>query len=430
MKYFLICAPLCLAACTSTPELITIETEKSAPVLSDVRPLNQSPSLHLHDIAQRVAHNNPHIRAARLRINEAQGRVTQSGRLTNPSLGVGLNKTFPGSEAEMELSFSQQFPITNRLSLEKRISRKQLAIANEEVLAVQQGFSKKAQLTAIDILTNRQKQALFDEQLSTLQQLADFITDAAKKGELSVLDANQTNVAIATLKAAKERLKIEEQISISTLKTLIGLPHTASLKLNGSLPAVGAISKTFTPSNLPTYRAKLLEIEQAQQVVALEKARRYGDIETSAFTSLNRAEDAPEGLNNEGIVGVGVKIPLQIYDKNEGNIQQAQATAERLSREKSALALDLQQNANTHHTQLQSWLQQYNQVSNELIPLAQENTKQLDQAYRAGQSPFTSLLQARSQLLDLQAQKLEHLSSFHKARVRYFAATGNPDRSF
>lgn len=429
MKHFLIYLPLCLIACTTPPELVTILPDKAETESNTIHPINQSSSLHIKEISQRVAANNPHIRAARLRINEAHGKVIQSGKLTNPNIGVGLNKTIPGSEVGMELSFSQQFPITNRLSLEKRISKNQLAIAKEEVQAVQQTYITKAQLIAIDILIIRQKLTLLNEQLSNLKQLADFIENAAKSGELSTLDANQTHVEVATLTAAKDRLNIEQKIQLASLKNLIGLPHSANLTLNGSLPAAGSIARSFHPSQLPIYRAKLLEIEQAKEAVALEKARRYGDIETSIFSEVNRTEDAPHGLENEGIVGAGVKIPLQLYDKNEGNIQSAQATAERVTLEKSALILDLRESANRHQENMQSWLQQYNQVKEKLIPLALDNTKQLDQAYRAGQIPFTALLKARSQLLELQSQLIDNLASYHKARVHYLAATGNNTNS-
>ena len=177
-------------------------------------------------------------------------------------------------------------------------------------------------------------------------------------------------------------------------------------------------------SNRPEYRAKLLQIEQSKQQVALQKANRYQDIEGRAFTSIGREEDAPEGFETEGEIGFGVSIPLQFYNKNEGNIQTAQARSMRISSEKSALALAIQQEAAIERAEMKSWLSQSKNLTSTLIPMAAKNAEQFDTAYRNGQAPFTSVLQARSQQLTLQSQNIDHLEAFHKARVRYFAAIG------
>ncbi|SHJ35880.1 Outer membrane protein TolC [Rubritalea squalenifaciens DSM 18772] len=422
--------PLAVSCSNQSEPFITATAEFPADYLGKSTPLNTSKEVSLAELANRVASNNPQLRAARMRIREAQGQVVQSGRLSNPELGVGLNKSIPGSEGGMEVSFSQRFPVTNRLALEKRISKQQLAIAAEEVKTAERDLVAKAQEIAVEIILLRQKRSELNKQASLLETLANFITEAANRGELSPLDANQAQVEASSIKSKMNQLQSEENILLGKLRAYIGLSAGSPLSLSGSLPSARIPSQALALQNLSEYRAKQLEIEQAQQAIALAKANRYEDVEASTFASIDREEDAPEGLETEGVIGIGVKIPLQFYNRNEGNIASARARAARITLEKDALALELKQNAANFRTEMNGWISQNENITSSLIPLAQKNSKQLETAYRNGQAPFTSLLKARNQELDLENTKLENLAAFHKARVRYFAAIGKTSSTF
>ncbi|MEO1857031.1 MAG: TolC family protein [Rubritalea sp.] len=404
--------------------IVTATAEDPDLSLGNTTQINQSSQLSTKQISQRVIVNNPQLRAARLRINEAQGQVVQSGRLSNPELELDLNKNVRSSEGGLEVTFAQRFPITNRLSVEKRISSQQLSIAKEEVKVAQKALTSQAQELAVEILHNRQRAQYLKKQSVLLDQFAKFIDDAAQRGELSALDANQTKIESATLKSELSRLDTREEILLNKLKSYIGLHPNRPLQLSGNLPKASIPSSNLALNNRPEYRAKLLEIEQAKDNIALQKANRYEDIEGRIFTSIDREEDAPEGLANEGTIGAGISIPLQFYNKNEGNIQTARAQASRMAAEKTALAIEIQQQAATEQSEMKSWLAQTSKLTNSLIPLADKNAEQLEKAYRNGQAPFTSVLKARSQQLELQSQNIDNLESFHKARVRYYAAIG------
>ncbi len=406
--------------------IVTATAEMPDMSLGNTGKIDQSSSLSVKQISQRVAANNPQLRAARYRIHEAQGQVVQSGRLSNPELELDLSKNVRSSEGGLEVTFAQRFPITNRLSLEKRISNQQLSIAKEEVYVAQKALTSQAQELAVEVLHNRQRAQHLKKQCALLDEFAQFIDGAAQRGELSSLDANQTKVESATLKSELSRIETLDEILLNKLKAYIGLHPSRPLKLSGDLPNASIPTSNLALNNRPEYRAKLLEIELAKDNIALQKANRYEDIEGRLFTSLDREEDAPNSLENEGTIGAGISIPLQFYNKNEGNIQSARAQASRVTAEKTALALEIQQQVATERAEMKSWLAQTSKLTKSLIPLADNNAEQLEKAYRNGQAPFTSVLKARSQQLELQSQNVDNLEAFHKARVRYYAAIGRP----
>lgn len=69
-------------------------------------------------------------------------------------------------------------------------------------------------------------------------------------------------------------------------------------------------------------------------------------------------------------------------------------------------------------------------IRNTLLPMAEDNSFDLEKAYLAGQSDFTSWLKSRSDELELRTQLYSNNLEFQLARVRYFSAIGQPQKAF
>lgn len=433
---------LCIGALSSTTILTSCVqnirvnprvnlTDNDLPTLSaHHNPMNMSGSVTISSLADRVRKNNPQLRAASLKLAEAQGKIIQSGRLDNPTLGLGARKSAPGYDGDIEVSFSQRFPFTNRLSLEKRVSRDALKIAREEIEMAEQALITSAQIIAVEIIQLRKQQSHIGEQIASLETIASFIEEAAEKGELSPLDASQTRLEIQFLKNKQKQLTGEQTVLTVKLKQYIGLPTSKSLTVSGSLPSVKLPTIALSLWNRPDYRAKTFEAQYAKSNILLEKAKRYDDFELSFSGSAGAAEDAPNGTEAEAQVGMGISIPLPLYNKNEGNIKTASAKAQRNLLEKSALASEIKVQVATYRQEMLTWLNQNSEIRTNLLPIAKKNSEDLETAYKAGQGDFTSLLRSKSQTLDLQFKLLENNLKFQQARVKFYSALGAPNSAF
>ncbi|MGA0846622.1 MAG: TolC family protein, partial [Luteolibacter sp.] len=143
------------------------------------------------NIADRIRSQNPDLAAARLRIDEAVGRVTQSGRLHNPEIELGFEHNSQFREGRFEIGFSQRFPVTDRLRIEKEITRTKLEAAEAEVREVERQLIAKARELLVKLLASRQRRELLREQSAVAKEFADFLGESAAKGEGSLLDAGQ-----------------------------------------------------------------------------------------------------------------------------------------------------------------------------------------------------------------------------------------------
>lgn len=376
----------------------------------------------LKTIQDRIQKQNPDLAAARYRIAEALGRFNQSGRRSNPELDINTSHNARFREYAFSVGIAQKFPVTNRLALEKAVSNTSLKAAAAEVRDVERRLVSESKQLLVKVLAIRKQKLLLIKQEKVAKQLADYISKAAKKGEGSALDAGQAKLEAAQFASLIRQLNAEAASLTGQLKPLLGMSTSEALIISGSLPSINPPALSIDPARRPDLSAAKLYALAAAEAALLERAKRRDDIEVSVSAGIERAEDAPEGYDSEAVVGIGVRIPLPIWNKNEGAIQEADARRTRKRKEVQALAHKIKHQAVTAHKEMMEWAKLVRQVENDLLPLAEKQSKLAEQAYREGQGDLQALLRVREKQLTLQASHNQASENFHLARIRFYAA--------
>ncbi len=389
-------------------------------------PLRAEPAVivSLASVGNRIRAQNPDLAAAHLRIQEAVGRVNQAGRLANPELGTSFEHNPSFREGKFEVGVSQRFPITDRLLLEKNVSHTELEAAQAEVREVERQLTGKAREAVVKILATRQRRELLREQSEVSNGFAEFLSDISAKGEGSALDAGQAKLEAASVKMEMRQLDAGEAALTGELKPLLGMRPGEVLDIGGSLPEPALPAATADPSRRPDFQAAKLDALAAAQGVALEQARRYDDVEGGLFAAAERTEDAPDGYDNEAIVGLRFKIPLPLWNKNEGAIQEAQAKQQRKELEATALSRNIRLEAEAARKEMEEWAKMIREINETLLPLAKEQSAFAEATFRNGQGEIQSVLRSREKRLQLAAARLDALREFHLAQVRHETALG------
>ncbi len=391
-------------------------------------PLCAEPSVvvSLASIGNRIRAQNPDLAAARLRIQEALGRANHAGRLANPELETGVEHNPNFREGKFEIGFIQRFPITGRLRLEKEISLTELQASEAEVREVERQLTGQAREAVVKILASRQRRELIREQSRMSREFSESLADTAAKGEGSLLDAGQARLETASLALEIRQLEAEEISQTGALKPLLGMRPGETLSVGGTLPEPSIPAHGTDLSHRPDLQAARLAALAAAQGVTLEQARRYDDVEGGIFAGAERAEDAPDGFDNEAIIGLRLKIPLPLWNKNEGAIQEAEAKKIRKEKEAVALGRGIRLEAEAARAEMQEWAKMIAEINDTLLPLADEQTKLAEDAYRNAQGEIQSVLRSREKRLQLAAARLDALREFHLARVRHETALAKP----
>ena len=380
----------------------------------------------LATVGNSIRAQNPDLAAARLRIQEALGRMNQSGRLSNPEITTGFDHNPRFREGKFEVGVSQRFPITDRLRLEKDVSLTELKSSEAEVREVERQLIGQAREAVVKVLATRQRRGLLREQSSVSKEFADFLSEAAGKGEGSALDAGQAKLEATSLAVEMRQLDASETAFVGELKPLLGMRPGDALSVEGILPEAALPTAAADPSRRPDFQVAKLGALAAEQSVALEQARRYEDVEGGFFAAVERREDAPNGYSNDGMVGVRFKFALPFWNQNEGAIQEAQAKKIRKEKEAIALGRGIRLEAEAARNEMQEWAKLIAEINTTLLPLADEQSQLTESAYRNGQGEIQAVLRSHEKRLQLAAARLDALREFHLARVRHETALAKP----
>jgi outer membrane protein TolC len=379
----------------------------------------------LAGVTERVRAQNPDLAAARLRIGEAMGRMKQAGRLKNPELETSLEQNVDFREGKLELGFSQRFPVTGKLGLEKEISATHLKAAEMEVREVERQLVARAKTSVIRVLAFRQRRELLRNQIALASEFSEKLSAASQKGEGSALDAATARLEAAGLSAQIRQLDAEEAAAVGELKPLLGMHAGELISVGGFLAQPVLPSNVVNPARRPDFLAATLEVDAARQGIDLQQALRYDDVEAGLFAAAERTEDAPNGYDNEGIVGFRFRIPLPLWNKNEGAIEEAQATHERRKLEATALARQIRLEAESDRAQMIEWAKLIRELDETLLPLAAEQSKAADEAYAQSLTDIQTVFRSREKNLQLAATRLDALREFHLALIRHEASRGD-----
>lgn len=381
-------------------------------------------TLSLAEVPARVRATHPTLKAARLAIAEARGRQLAAGRLSNPSVGLEFQNESRTSPQSTSLSLDQAFPITRRLSLEKRLTAQLVEAAELEVRDEERKLIAEAQTLAVQLLSIEQQRDLRKQQTELATKLSDFVKGRAKAGELSALDAAQAHVDAQRLLVEGKRLENSSVSLLGSLKPMLGVAPDDALTISGGMPPIVQPSASEGWKQRADYQLARTKTEAAQTDTELAKSRKWQDVSAGIFAAREKQDVDPNHTERTGFVGVRISLPLPFWNRNQGEIAEKVASAERARLEGDALGKMIVSEANTARKEMSSNAILAKDTRETLLPLVLEQSSKLEKAYETGQTDLLTVLRIREQRLQLEAAALDAERDFHLARIRYESAIG------
>lgn len=384
---------------------------------------SQALTLDLAGVPARVRTSNPELKAARLAIEEAKGRLLGAGKLENPVFSFehqGESGLSPGATG---IAIDQTFPLTKRLKLEKQLSAQMVRAAELEVRDAERSLIAEAQALVVRLIAIERQRDLRQRQAGLAKELADFAKERSAKGELSPLDAAQALVDSQRALLSAKTLETERVSVVGEAKPLLGVASGETLSVANALPGI------LTPvggdwRQRPDYQAALLKESAAQTDIEIARSKKWEDATAGIFGAREHEDVSGRGEDHSGYAGFRFSVPLPLRKRNEGEVAEKTATAERAALESEALAATIENEAGAAREEMAAHAQLADEMRSTLLPALREQTDRLEQAYKAGETDLLSLLRAREQQLELEAAILDTSRDFHLARIRYEEALG------
>jgi len=302
------------------PDLPPLGPEFVPPTRPGVR------ALSLADVESIAREHSPAIRQAAANVRAAMGAAVQAGLYPNPNFGYEADNINTGNTAGFQGAFFEQAIKTGgklqlaRASAMVGVENAQVALRKANVdLAHQVRGAYFAAVVAQENVRVSRALVKFTEEAYHLQ------VEMTKGGQATVYEPMQLRVLAFQARSNLVQARNRYTAAWKQLAAAAGVPGLPPAPLSGSVDA---------PVPLVRYDAALVRvlnehtdvltalnnIRQARVNVELAYANRIPDIST--HVAVQKDYTAPPF---GAAVNVAVGIPLPIWDRNQGNIEQAEA---------------------------------------------------------------------------------------------------------
>lgn len=402
-------------------------------VASDRRGTDPKGAITLVQALTAALRNNPDLESVSAEIKAQEARVVQAGLLRNPEIqieaenfgGSGDVSGFDATETTVQLS---QF-----LELgEKRARRKQVASLGRDVAQSDYESRRADVLTAVrkafvGVLAAQERVSLAKELVTISEQVLQTVSERVRAGKVSPLEEIVARIGPASsrVKLAQARLGLEA--ARKTLSLTWGSEtadfERAEGRLDAPLVLPGHDGLIPLVAQNPDIARLEKEIEERRANVVLENAKKFPDLTVSGgVRHFNE--------NDDNAFVMGFSVPLPLFDRNQGGIEEAR---HRLDKAKRALEATKRNTANSlteRYSVLSSAFEEADTLKTRIIPDARAAFEGAREGYQLGKFGYVFMLDAQRVLFDAEIQHLDALTTYHQTLADVDRLTGRQAISY
>jgi cobalt-zinc-cadmium efflux system outer membrane protein len=356
--------------------------------------------------------HNPDIAVAEREREAIEGTKTQAGVRPNPSISTSIQDTRSDTR-QIYLQLNQEIELGN-----KREARIEAADAIYKK-ATAELDSKKAEIHAnvvnafYEVLAAQERLKLSQSSFEIASQALDASAKRVRAGKSSPVEETKSkiaqssakielNQATSLLSSARKRLTALWGSSNPTFEHALGdvenIPTIASLK-----------DLTISLENAPAISMAKLEINARDGITKVEQSKATPNITLSAGVVNNQEL----GGRNQALLGLSVPIP--IFDRNQGHLQEAVSRQYKAQDALIALKAQLEANLAFQYERLNADRQTSESIRNEILPGAQSAFDAATKGFQAGKFDFLDVLDAQRTLFQAKSQYIGALLDAHQA---------------
>ena len=358
--------------------------------------------------------NNPTLAAASARVDAAFGRQIQAGLHPNPMMGYHATEVGAQGSAGAQGGFvGQRFITGGKLGLDQAMAGQRVEQAHFQLQAQEQRVLSDVRTRFYDALIAQRRVELTGE----LAKIGDDLVAATKK-LLAGRIATDNDLLQAEIKAEQSRILLdnarnEHAAAWRRLAAVVGTPTLRTTALSGEIDANLPDFDWETTYQMvvnanPELSAALANLERTN--IAIVRARKEPVPDIDLFVSVRHVD-----FSGDDILNIQAGIPIPVFDKNQGNIQAAQAEWMAANREVQRIELDLQDRLAVAFRRYCNARQQIDRYQQRIVPKADESLRLVTDGYEKGEVEYLMLLTAQETFYQVNLAYLDALQELWQA---------------
>ena len=400
-----------------------------------------SQTLTMRAALARALAANPRLTAAERDVGIATGLKAQAGALPNPNLSFELDNAlgsgpFKGLQsAETTLQLSQRVELGGKREARLAAGDAGIGTAVWQRRATRLEVLSETAIAFIAVVSAQRRIQIFDEQISSLEQLIPLLQKRVQEGASSPAETLRAQVAADLFRVDRERAKTQLATARRDLAILMG----------DSIPRFGAAAgRLAVIGQPPPFQSVVQAIEANPQLMRwtavtaqrnadliLARLKRIPDVQISAGwrhfqETVEFAGGQPVRFTNDNAVRLGVSVPLPVFDQNTGNIIAAEDALAKTGAERAINKLVLISVAGRAYDAVNGSLAELKLLRTSVIPNARGALETIQSGYLQGRFTLLELLDVRGSVLQALLREQEALQNFHIAVATIEGLVANP----
>jgi cobalt-zinc-cadmium efflux system outer membrane protein len=375
--------------------------------------------LSLRDVLRLTLVRNPELQAFTFELRAAEARTIQAGVLPNPALSAevenigGTGSATKGARAsETTMQLSQLIELGGKRAKRLRLAGLERELTGWDYEVKRLEVLTEAKKAFVEVIATAERLAFTADLLRLAEQVQRTVSARVQAGKVSPIEETRTRVTVSTARLQVQQARSVHEASRKRLATFWGSTTSAFEGVSGTLE---------TTTSIPPLEALTAQVQKNPDIArwVAEMAARRAQVEVAQSRAVPdlTVSGGVRYLNEvkEGTFVLGFSLPLPLFDRNQGGIQEAYARLSKAELERRAAEVRVSTALFDAYQNLVSAANEVTSLRSDVLPAAQEAFQAIQEGYRLGKFGLLDVLDAQRTFFETRGRSLEALATYHKA---------------
>ena len=378
-------------------------------------------SVTMKEAIHRAVERSPAVKAAFTEIEARHDDAAQASYKPNPELSLDI-ENFLGSGAksgfrvaEETLRISQLIELGDKRLKRLRAANLEASVAGWDYEAARLAAASRAATAFVDVLVAQQRIDVLERFIKIADRTRSAVETQITAGKGIATDLDRASISVARAKAGVDGERARLTGARQSLSALWGSNKLSFERARGKLDATPNVPslervQTYLAEN-PALARWSDEIGRRHAMLDVERAKAVPDIKVALGIRHLHEDDT-------GALVATVAVPLQVFDRNNGNIAAANQRIQRAEFDGQAAERDVFSALVAAMGALRVAKAQINAVQSGVLPPSRSTVERTQAGYSEGRFDLFMLLDAQRSLLDAELELVTAQGDYAKAKVQ------------
>lgn len=367
-----------------------------------------APDLTLAELETMAERGNPALAQAAARVEALRGRYVQVGLYPNPTAGyIGSEIGNEGRAGQQGAFVNQEIVTAGKLRLNRAVVCQEIQQAEWAYQSQRLRVLTDVRRSFYEVLVAQQTAELTEQLVRIGEQGVKSTEQLLKAQEVARNDVLQAKIEADSARVLLERARNRYVAAWRSLAAVMGACDMPPRQLVGNVQdGMGQFTWEDSLQRLwaqsPQLASARAGVARAQAALSRECAGRVPNVDLQTAVQHDNA-------TGYDFVSVQIGAPLPVFNRNQGNIRQAQAELRAAQNEVKKTELELQQRLAAAFEQYTNARYQVEKYGKDILPNAEASLKLTTAGYQQGEFNYLSLLTAQRTFFQTNLTYLEAL---------------------